>query len=181
MNDDESILISDRFNKIIDYLKITSYRMAKDLDTSDTVIYNFKNGRKPSFDLLAKISNKYPIINERWLLTGRGEMLNKIDNTQGASNEFDVLMEPEEAYGRGARSENVSPTSPKSVSPTVSPTGKNEQNTQAIERHYQAICTEKERIIEQQRETIQALQGSLVIMRARIDDLEAQKQKNGVL
>lgn len=48
-----------------------------------------KEGSKPSIDILLDITNKFDQINPSWLLSGKGEMLNKESNK---ATENDVLL-----------------------------------------------------------------------------------------
>jgi repressor LexA len=71
--------ISARINQIIDYLGITANEFAKNLgyDRGQTV-YDILNSKSaPSFDFFNKFGNtEYSdLIDLRWLLTGKGEML----------------------------------------------------------------------------------------------------------
>lgn len=67
---------SFRLQQLIEYLDITSYRLSKEIGTSEAVISNARSGRnKPSYDLISKILNKYKVISAEWLLLGEGDML----------------------------------------------------------------------------------------------------------
>lgn len=65
---------------------LTQYRMAKDMGISQPTITRYFQGiGEPAGGILAKIAEAYPDLNIRWLLTGKGEMLEK-----GAAMEVSV-------------------------------------------------------------------------------------------
>lgn len=77
----ENTTISERILCILDYLNITRNVFAKKLGyTRSQAIYDIINGKsKPSFDFFDRLFNSEysDIINSIWLITGRGNMLNK--------------------------------------------------------------------------------------------------------
>lgn len=145
---DESDVFVDRFNKILDYLDITPYKLAREIDSSDSVLSSIRSGNtKPSFDFLNKLLSKYDVLNGDWLISGKGEMLKKRGYaTPGSSSDAMILKEPEMIYGHSARKAGSA--------------GECNQ------------CQDKERIITQQAKTIEVLEESLRIMRDRITDLQ---------
>jgi predicted transcriptional regulator len=73
--------ISERILSLLDYLNITRNVFAKKLGyTRSQVIYDIINGKsKPSFDFFDKLfhSEYSELIDSIWLITGKGNMLNK--------------------------------------------------------------------------------------------------------
>jgi transcriptional regulator with XRE-family HTH domain len=70
--------VNARLMQVIEYLDISAYKLSRILNTSEAVLSNIKNGKnKPSIDIIQKILNKYEVINGSWLISGKGEMLNK--------------------------------------------------------------------------------------------------------
>lgn len=79
-----------------------------------------KQNAKPSFDIINDISNKFENIDLRWLITGKSEVtpIGKPENK---------LHEPSHKYDTpSSKSEKLSPTLVKKLSPTLSPTPKME-------------------------------------------------------
>lgn len=69
--------INIRFVKIMEALGLSSYKLAKELNTSEAVLSNIKNGKnKPSIDIIERLLNLYEVINPVYILTGNGEILN---------------------------------------------------------------------------------------------------------
>lgn len=78
--------ISLRLKQFCDTQKITQYRLGKQANIPLGSLTRFWAGKgEPSADVLARIVEAYPEINIRWLLTGKGEMLEK-----GAAMEVSV-------------------------------------------------------------------------------------------
>lgn len=70
--------VNERLNLLIEHFaKGNKTAFAKEVGTLPSVIASIVGGRmsKPSFELLEKISLRYPEINTSWLLTGRGDMV----------------------------------------------------------------------------------------------------------
>jgi phage repressor protein C with HTH and peptisase S24 domain len=84
---------------IINYFKLNKNSFSKRINVSSSaVIENIVAGRKskPSFEILSKILFAFENINADWLITGRGEMLNKKENK--VENKPDLVTEVEEKY-----------------------------------------------------------------------------------
>ena len=77
----ENNTISERILAVLDYLNISRNVFAKKLGyTRSQSVYDIINGKsKPSYDFFNKLfSSEYSeLINSVWLITGRGNMLNK--------------------------------------------------------------------------------------------------------
>lgn len=70
--------VHERINALIEHFaKGNKTAFAKEVGTLPSVIASIVGGRmsKPSFELLEKITLRYPEINGSWLLTGRGPMV----------------------------------------------------------------------------------------------------------
>ena len=110
MNEQQLIEQGDRLKKIRKYFKVNQQELAKILKTKQSFISNIENGKKGlSRNLLTKISNVYPEINQNWLLTGEGEMIqennsaNIVQSTPNhvhPSNDFVHPIEHSEANDR---------------------------------------------------------------------------------
>jgi len=79
--------------KLLSYLKSNPSRLAKELGYKSNVkIQHIKSGRNGiSSEVASDIVNKYPDINYNWLLTGKGEMINSVDEIENISTEFSSL------------------------------------------------------------------------------------------
>ena len=77
--------ISDRLQQIVDSLNITPNAFALNIGVSQPRFSNYLKGRAPDFETLNRICTTYVRINERWLLTGEGEMLK--DSEVNTTNE----------------------------------------------------------------------------------------------
>jgi transcriptional regulator with XRE-family HTH domain len=74
----EKKVVGQRLKTFADLTGITQYRLAKDTGVAQSAFTRFFNGTgDPSAEVLAKIVEVYPSLNIRWLLTGKGEMLEK--------------------------------------------------------------------------------------------------------
>ena len=70
--------ISLRLKRFCETQGITQYRLSKHANINLGSISRFWTGKcEPSSEILARIVEAYPEINIRWLLTGKGEMLEK--------------------------------------------------------------------------------------------------------
>ena len=67
--------INERIIQIIEYFKLTVNAFAKNVDVSQTLLFNYTKGRSPSVDFITKVITKYPEISAEWLLIGKGKML----------------------------------------------------------------------------------------------------------
>lgn len=167
---------SDRLEKVLEYLKISPYRLSKDIGASEAVISNLRNGKnKPSYELLNKILNFYEVLNAEWLLTGEGEMLKlpaKKDYTPTDYSGVSVVNDDPATYSPPSKNEKLHPKQAKKLHPTLHPTHKNVPPTVPPTHENCLICIEKERIIAGQLEIIQALRETIHLLRLRVRDLE---------
>ncbi|WP_213279369.1 hypothetical protein [Chryseobacterium indologenes] len=71
--------VNARFMQVLSYYEYSGYRIAKEVEIfSEAKISHIKNGRnEPGLDLIAALLEKFPEINARWLILGKGEMLNR--------------------------------------------------------------------------------------------------------
>ena len=64
-----------RFDEMLDFIGISAYRLAKDLETSSSVISSIRSGKtKPGFELLSRIVSKYDLVNINYVLTGKWQI-----------------------------------------------------------------------------------------------------------
>lgn len=74
--------MKDRLKQIIDYYSITPYNFSQKIGVSEGAIRKvMAQNTTLRSDTLDKISQNFADINIDWLVTGRGEMLRKPDNT----------------------------------------------------------------------------------------------------
>ncbi|CAL2077398.1 conserved protein of unknown function [Tenacibaculum sp. 190524A02b] len=79
-------------NWLKDYIthkNISVLHFEKSIDTRSTIDKAIKNNSNLRSDILAKIIERYPDINPKWLVTGKGNMLKNLDN----DFEFDLALE----------------------------------------------------------------------------------------
>lgn len=75
----------------IDYKGISVNAFEKSIDTRSTIGKAIANNSNLRSDILAKIIEVYNDINPKWLLSGKGEMLQKGVTTKNvATNDFDA-------------------------------------------------------------------------------------------
>ncbi|QDZ63273.1 hypothetical protein EVD20_12350 [Elizabethkingia bruuniana] len=76
--------------ELLSYLKSNPSRLAKELGYKSNVkIQHIKSGRNGiSSEVASDIVNKYPDVNYNWLLTGKGEMINNVDEAENTPTEF---------------------------------------------------------------------------------------------
>ena len=86
--------ISDRLLQIVEYVNVTPNAFAAKIGVSQPRFRNYLKGRMPDFETLHQICITYVMINERWLLTGEGEMLkcNDVAKNQVIENEVIVYQ-----------------------------------------------------------------------------------------
>jgi plasmid maintenance system antidote protein VapI len=86
---------SERLDCIVSHLGKKKNAVAKELGyTNSSVFYAIESGRNGiSAGLAKKIADVYPEISQNWLLTGKGEMLNKTKpkETIEENNRIEVL------------------------------------------------------------------------------------------
>jgi transcriptional regulator with XRE-family HTH domain len=69
--------MKDRIKEFIDYKGISGGELADMLDVQRSNISHILNGRnKPGAALLERFLTTFPEVNARWLLTGKGSMIN---------------------------------------------------------------------------------------------------------
>lgn len=65
----------ERLNKLLDDIGKSNYSLAKELETSEAKISNYRNNKsKPGVDFLSSLLKKYEVYNMNWLLIGKGSM-----------------------------------------------------------------------------------------------------------
>jgi len=70
--------INKRVSETRKILKLTQQEFADTMEISRQSVNNIeKNKHVPGSDLIAKILDKYPNLNARWLLTGEGKMFSR--------------------------------------------------------------------------------------------------------
>jgi len=80
--------IKERLEELIKYLKVSPAEFARECSIDKQSIYNYMSGKNISTKNYNKILTRYQEINEVWLYTGRGPMLNK-----ASSLKFDETMD----------------------------------------------------------------------------------------
>jgi transcriptional regulator with XRE-family HTH domain len=66
---------STRLEAVLEHLRKSAYKMAKDLGVTAAGIGNFRAGKtNPSFDFAEKLLKCYPMINANWLVVNKEEM-----------------------------------------------------------------------------------------------------------
>lgn len=86
-------MINNRITLLIDtYCHGNKSEFAKKVGVTPSVITNITGMRQgaPSFDVLEKIANAFPMVSCEWLLTGRGNMEKKNDQN---INDNDLLKD----------------------------------------------------------------------------------------
>ena len=73
--------VNQRLKILIEKLGLNANSFSKEIGlTSNSVVFNILNGRnKPSYELLKKISDRFPTVDTRWLISGETTE-NEIDN-----------------------------------------------------------------------------------------------------
>lgn len=74
--------VNTRLLEVLKYKNISANALSKMLKMPQTTVNNYVSGkRKISFELIKKVLEVFPEINEKWLLTGEGMMLNSVGDT----------------------------------------------------------------------------------------------------
>lgn len=91
-----------RLIKFINSKNLRNTEFARSIGVHKQKIYDYKNDKsKPNAETLESILNAYPELNARWLLTGKGEMLNSetsLDKITENCNKCDDLNERLDEY-----------------------------------------------------------------------------------
>lgn len=73
--------MKDRIQKIIEEENMSPSRFADEVGLNRPAVSHILNGRNnPGLEALQKILNRFPNINAAWLITGNGNMYDKLDN-----------------------------------------------------------------------------------------------------
>jgi DNA-binding XRE family transcriptional regulator len=68
--------ILDRILRFCDYMGMNISSFASSIDVNQVTLNNYKLGkRKPSLELVEKVTKKYPQVSAEWLLRGIGSMM----------------------------------------------------------------------------------------------------------
>ena len=68
--------VVDRILKICDHLGMSVSSFASSIGVNQVTLNNYKLGkRKPSLELIEKITKKYPQVSAEWLIRGIGQMM----------------------------------------------------------------------------------------------------------
>lgn len=98
------ISIGDRINMLIDKFNRGSQKeFAAKVGIGATTLNNIVSGRKsdPSYDVINKILSKYTIVNSDWLITGKGDMLLKNENSSIPYYDVDVTASNIDIFNDG--------------------------------------------------------------------------------
>jgi len=89
---------SEILESVINSLEISKYKFAKEIGlSSPDHLYKMLNGnQKPNWETLRKIIERFPHLNDRFLLRGEGEVLGNDDVTNPISVEANVLAKVDE-------------------------------------------------------------------------------------
>lgn len=89
---------SEILESVINALEISKYKFAKEIGlSSPDHLYKMLNGnQKPNWETLRKIIERFPHLNDRFLLRGEGEVLGNSDAINHISVEDDVPAKVDE-------------------------------------------------------------------------------------
>lgn len=142
--------IIDRIQTLIEYKGLSYNKFDELIEVGNGYIgKQIKRSGSVGGDIIEKIVSIFPDVNPVWLIKGEGEMIIDPKSYPLSAMEGDI--------------ERMMVSEPE----TPYNSGRGDP------------CRDKERIIEQQRETIEILKQSLEIMKDRIDDLESARKKAG--
>ncbi|CAL2108634.1 hypothetical protein T190115A13A_80209 [Tenacibaculum sp. 190524A02b] len=102
--------INDRIKQIFDFYNFKSYAgFAKFIGISHQTASNYLKGKqKPDVDKLSQIIQSFDNISSKWLLTGIGEMINKISKEEVEISDQNVVEEPTVDYTKELKDEKLS-------------------------------------------------------------------------
>lgn len=96
-----------RISKIIEYKKLNSSQFAEEIGVQRSSISHILSGRnKPSLDLVLKILERFPEIEQNWLLFGKGEMLKEYDLFSNVAEKSANTKEKEDDNVRNRENED---------------------------------------------------------------------------
>lgn len=85
--------ISERIRELIARSKLSNKQFADTIGVLQQTLFNYINGREPSYQVIAKILAFNPNINAEWLITGNGPMFKEsrsiIGSNQGDGNRIE--------------------------------------------------------------------------------------------
>jgi len=106
--------INNRFRLLMDNYGLSASQFADKLEIQRSAISHLLSGRnKPSILIIAKIIEHFPEINIKWLITGKGNMLDK-KHEQVLQNEYQTIMSLEEEMPQ-TNNENASSYEKKNI------------------------------------------------------------------
>ncbi len=86
--------MNGRIEKIMNYYKMTATEFSKETNIKPSTLSHILRGRNiPKTQLINFIIQRFPAINERWLLIGEGEMLKS--GSEDESSQFDLFSKAE--------------------------------------------------------------------------------------
>lgn len=67
--------LNARFIQVMEGLGLTGYSFSKEMETSEAVVSNIRNGKNPpNIQLIERMLKKYEEVDADWLLLGKGRM-----------------------------------------------------------------------------------------------------------
>ena len=91
--------INNRFSQFTHNLRIKSKDLAKIMNVSESSISAIINGRNaPSYESILALAENYKNLNLRWLITGEGEMWEKLSKPYLQEEKPNFSFEPSPAY-----------------------------------------------------------------------------------
>lgn len=86
--------MKDRIKKYMDYKSISAGELSSLIEVQRSNISHILNGRNlPGATFIEKLLMAFPDLNARWLMTGKGEMVEKIEKPETKSITSEKLLE----------------------------------------------------------------------------------------
>lgn len=98
--------VNARFMQVLSYYNYSGYKISKEIEIfSEAKISHIKNGRnEPGLDLIAALLEKFPEINARWLILGKGIMLNiESESNQDVAEDMAEQLVIEKLVNKGVK------------------------------------------------------------------------------
>ena len=106
--------MKNRLESILEYYKINSSKLADILSVQRSGISHILSGRNnPSYDFLVSLLEAFPEINAKWLMQGKGEMIDEEDiddSNVSDSNNFDNRLNLEIEENTNEDEQNIDKT-----------------------------------------------------------------------
>ncbi|HEY0976585.1 MAG TPA: helix-turn-helix transcriptional regulator [Flavobacteriales bacterium] len=85
--------LNARFIQVMEGLGLTGYSFSKEMETSEAVVSNIRNGKNPpNIQLVERMLKKYEEVDADWLLLGKGRMFRTTAPSQPGTTDGEATL-----------------------------------------------------------------------------------------